>query len=299
MGELVVEEQVGLEGSEHLGFLHSPQEEGLVHGETPGAQGSHDPLVGRGPAGGGDGDAQTRDVGRVATHPLRFQRLDAPEFAEEAQQGPGIQGRVPLLLLLLPERVQTTRLVDLLRGVVGQDPVEVEGDPQAGIVGVVLQPVVCQNLSGRDAQPHRFPDILGMGGQEQARPEGFHVAPGGSALGEHGPLDVQAVPGDGPEHARTGVRVVAGEQDHFHGAVFPGLVEGKEPVDEGKGDSRPEKHVFAFPLVRPVGLLALLAEDAVGFRQVEERRRGHGHDELAVEIVHGTNLATPVRQTYS
>ena len=53
VGGLVIEENVGTEGGEDLLLADSAQEKGLVHPDTPLAQGLDGPLVGGDTPGGG------------------------------------------------------------------------------------------------------------------------------------------------------------------------------------------------------------------------------------------------------
>ena len=62
MDRLIVEEDVGAEGPEHLALGDPSQEEGLVYAHVPGHQGPDDPLVGRGAPGGHQGRAYGHPV---------------------------------------------------------------------------------------------------------------------------------------------------------------------------------------------------------------------------------------------
>ena len=75
---------------------------------------------------------------------------------------------------------------------------------------------------------------------------------------------------DGIEDAQAGISAIARQQDHFD-VLFVGAVEPQKFLHQPERGSFGEKLVLVFDLIALVGVHALLDEDAVTLREIEQR----------------------------
>ena len=122
---------------------------------------------------------------------------------------------IDVLAFVLVEGLQVAGLlVNRFGLVIGQHPVEVEGDPQFMVICVVDM-IRVHDLARRIPLGNRLVHVLGIGRQKQVdrkrRNELVRVA----ALQKRGAGDVQPVVLDGVHDPHAGIRIIARQQHDF------------------------------------------------------------------------------------
>jgi hypothetical protein len=196
--------------------------------------------------------------------------------------GPWRQRRRGAVALVALERGQAVALVDALGFVGEQHRVAVEGDAHLVRMRVGGPRRVRDDTRRGHGSVQRRAHVGFVGGQEQVRVQRLEVAPRTLAAGEHAALDRQPVVLAGAEYAHARYRVVA-RQDHDLDMPGVAVVEGQQLVHQRERRPRPRRLLQPAELQLHVGAVVAGLEDSVLLFEVEQRARGDGDDEAAIE----------------
>ena len=156
--DLIIEENVRFQNRENASLVHSSEEEGLVDLDVPCAEGGDDAfLCGRG-AGCDDCCFEVALVARFVLFAFVFQVAELGELCEEVGEGTGGVRNCGARFFGFVKAVDSGVLVDILRAVVGDDAVKVEGDAEFLVVLVVFRGAG-EDLSGGISLDIRLFDV--------------------------------------------------------------------------------------------------------------------------------------------